>query len=135
MIFPRSPGLVRRSQVLTSGSSLRISSDPIDPTGWTITGAGSSGKHSTLPEARDRSYSTYLITNYANGNASTALAVLPNTTATLSLPNDGFSLALLTLSVPKSMWPDQTEVLSLEDLAALQTLLMDDTDPWSESMD
>ena len=94
------------SEIAWAGSSIsssdewieltNLSSDPIDLTGWTITGAGSSGKTLTLPEGSVIApYSTYLITNYANGNASTALAVLPNnTTATLSLPNDGFSLAL-----------------------------------------
>ncbi|MBI5794600.1 lamin tail domain-containing protein, partial [Candidatus Uhrbacteria bacterium] len=68
----------------------------IDLTGWTITGAGSNEKTLTLPEGSSIApNSTYLITNYENGNKNTALVVLPNyTTATLSLPNDGFSLAL-----------------------------------------
>jgi hypothetical protein len=47
---------------------------------------------------------------------------------------DSLLLSLM-LSVGKSIPPEEVELLSLEDLALLQTLLMDDTDPWFESMD
>lgn len=94
------------SEIAWAGSSIsssdewielvNLTADTIDLSLWTITGAGSSGKILTLPaESSIAPYSTFLIANYENGNASTALATIANyVTATVSLPNDGFGLAL-----------------------------------------
>ncbi|MBI4437343.1 lamin tail domain-containing protein [Candidatus Uhrbacteria bacterium] len=73
-----------------------LTAEAIDLSQWIITGAGSNDKPLTLPEGGSIApYSTYLIANYENGDANTALAASANyATATLSLPNDGFRLAL-----------------------------------------
>lgn len=68
----------------------------IDLTGWTLTGAGSSGAILTLPEGSlIEPQSTYLISNYEYTHANTALAQAPQfATSTLSLSNSGFSLSV-----------------------------------------
>ncbi len=94
------------SEIAWAGSSIsssdewieltNLTSETIDVSGWTITGAGSSGKKLTLPTSSSMApYSTFLITNYEHGNKNTVLASAPNyTTSTVSLPNDGFALTL-----------------------------------------
>jgi len=73
-----------------------LTDTPIDLSNWTITGAGSSGKDLVVPDdAVIEPYSTFLIANYDSSHDNSALNVKPNfTTATLSLPNDGFRAAL-----------------------------------------
>ncbi|MBI4592011.1 lamin tail domain-containing protein [Candidatus Uhrbacteria bacterium] len=95
------------SEIAWAGSSIsasdewieltNVSDATIDLSGWTVTGAGSSGKDLVLPEgATIAPHSTYLITNYEYAHENTVLAAQPNfVTATLSLPNGGFDLRLL----------------------------------------
>jgi len=94
------------SEVARAGSSVsssdewieltNISDETLDLTGWSITGGGSSESTLVFPEESFVApHSTLLITNYAYAHENTALGVEPNfVTATLSLPNGGFNLAL-----------------------------------------
>ncbi|TAL51053.1 hypothetical protein EPN81_01030 [Patescibacteria group bacterium] len=94
------------SEIAWAGSSIsssdewieltNVSDAAIDISGWTLTGAGSSGASLVLPEASlMEPHSTYLIANYEHAHENTALAVQPNfVTATLSVSNEGFNLAL-----------------------------------------
>lgn len=94
------------SEIAWAGSSLssadewieltNLTAETIDVSGWTITGAGSSGKDLALPEdSLIQPYSTYLIANYENTHENSALATAPDfVTTTLSLSNDGFLLSL-----------------------------------------
>lgn len=94
------------SEVAWAGSSVsssdewieltNISDETLDLTGWSITGGGSSESNLVFPEESFVApHSTFLITNYAYAHENTALGVEPNfVTATLSLPNGGFNLAL-----------------------------------------
>ncbi len=95
------------SEIAWAGSSIsasdewieltNVSDATIDLSGWTLTGAGSSGAVLTLLDgALVGPHSTYLIANYEHAHANSALAAEPNfVTATLSLPNGGFNLRLL----------------------------------------
>lgn len=73
-----------------------VSDSTVDLSGWKLTGAGSSGAELVLPDnAQIEPHSTYLIANYEHTHANSALESAPDfVTATLSLPNGGFSLAL-----------------------------------------
>ena len=95
------------SEIAWAGSSIsasdewieltNVSNATIDLSGWTLTGAGSSGAVLSLPEgASIEPQSTYLIANYELAHENTALAAEPDfVTATLSLSNGGFDLRLL----------------------------------------
>jgi len=94
------------SEIAWAGSSIsssdewieltNVSDETLNLSGWKITGAGSSESDLVFPEeSLIEPHSTYLISNYALTHENTALGTSPNfTTATLSLPNGGFRLAL-----------------------------------------
>jgi len=73
-----------------------LTNDPIDLSGWILTGVGSAQTDLVVPDGSTiEPYSTFLITNYDASNENTTLIVESNyTTATLSLPNNGFSASL-----------------------------------------
>lgn len=94
------------SEVAWAGSSIassdewieltNVSDEILDISHWKISGAGSSESDLVFPEnSFVEPHSTYLISNYAFSHENTALAVEPNfSTASMSLPNGGFRLAL-----------------------------------------
>lgn len=72
-----------------------VGADPVSLSGWTLEGALSGGNILTLPDVTLLPGSTYVITNYPAGHASTALAIAPSfTTTSVSLPNEGLRLIL-----------------------------------------
>ena len=103
--FASTPAVIF-SEIAWAGSSISSSDewielanttgDSVDVSGWTITGAGSAGATLTLPaNSAIAPYSTYVISNYEYTHTNSALATKSQyVTATLSLPNSGFSLYL-----------------------------------------
>ncbi len=73
-----------------------LTNEPIDLSGWILTGVGSSQTDLVVPDGSTiEPYSTFLITNYDASHENSALSVESNhTTATLSLPNNGFRASL-----------------------------------------
>jgi DNA/RNA endonuclease YhcR with UshA esterase domain len=94
------------SEIAWAGSSISSADEWIELTnvgdtaadlsGWTLTGAGSSGAVLTLPNGSlIEPQSTYVIANYEHTHANSALESAPQyVTASLSLPNGGFDLSL-----------------------------------------
>lgn len=94
------------SEIAWAGSSIssadewieltNVGDTVVDLSGWTLTGAGSSGGDLVLPDgAQIEPQSTFVIANYEHTHANSALESAPSyVTSTLSLSNDGFSLTL-----------------------------------------
>lgn len=94
------------SEIAWAGSSIsssdewielaNLSDNPVDLSGWILSGAGSSGADLVLPDgAQIDPHSTYVIANYEHTHANSALESAPDfVIATLSLSNNGFSLTL-----------------------------------------
>lgn len=94
------------SEIAWAGSSIsssdewieltNVSNTAVDLSGWILSGAGTSGTDLVLPDgAQLEPYSTFVIANYEHTHANSALESAPSyVTSTLSLSNDGFSLAL-----------------------------------------
>ncbi|EKD47346.1 MAG: hypothetical protein ACD_66C00105G0001, partial [uncultured bacterium] len=92
------------SELSWAGSSLsaadewvelaNISNEPVDVSGWSLSGASNAPivfPAGSLIEA----HTTFLITNYANTNTSTALNTSPQIVTTMvSLPNEKFAITL-----------------------------------------
>jgi hypothetical protein len=68
--------------------------DSIDISGWTLVGAGSSGATLVIPSGSYIApYETYVISNYAPGDAKTVLATSPQlVTNSVSIPNSDLSI-------------------------------------------
>jgi hypothetical protein len=103
--FANEPSVIF-SEIAWAGSSIsssdewiemvNVSDSVVDVSGWTISGAASGGKIITLPEESFiEPHSTFIIANYESNHENSSLKNEPNfTTASLSLPNGGFSLDL-----------------------------------------
>lgn len=102
--YPDSPVVI--GEVAWAGSSLsdadewielwNLSDSVVPLTGWSLTGAGESGKIIILPDdAVIPAYGTYLIANYDSANAKSSLSVTPQAvTTTLSLSNSNLGIEL-----------------------------------------
>lgn len=75
-----------------------VSSESVDISSWKITGVASQGAEIVIPaETILPSHATYLVANYALGDAKTALAVLPNLVSSLvSISNSSLTVTLIT---------------------------------------
>jgi uncharacterized protein YdeI (BOF family) len=73
-----------------------LTNESVDISGWILTGVGSSENDLVVPDGSTiEPYSTFLITNYDASHENSALSVESNyATATLSLPNNGFSASV-----------------------------------------
>jgi hypothetical protein len=69
---------------------------PVDLSGWSITGSGTSGSNLALPQgAIIPAYGTFLISNYAPGDSSTLTNHADFVTTALSLPNSKLVISLV----------------------------------------
>lgn len=103
-----SPGVVLSE--VAWGGSLRGAADEwlelanpggnsVDLSGWSVTGAGTSGSNLTLPSGSTiPAYGTFLIANYAPGSLSTLVNQADYVTTAVSLPNTKLTLSLLDAS-------------------------------------
>ena len=98
------------SEIGWAGSSLstvdewleltNLTDDAIDLSGWTVTGAASSGGSLAIPAGKSiPSHSTFIISNYDEANAKSSLARAPDyVTASVSLSNAALALSLVDAS-------------------------------------
>lgn len=73
-----------------------VGNESVDVSGWTLTGAGSSGSPLTLPtETLLASNQSYLVANYAVGDKSTLIVAPDMVTTTVSIPNTALNITLV----------------------------------------